>query len=56
VVMGACSLTAWDEPSAESYFSDLLLGGILWMFLQAHKRWASMLGLDCQGLSSANEK
>jgi hypothetical protein len=54
-VVGTCSSTAWDEPSAESSFLGLLLRSILWVFFQAHKWWASMLGLDYQRLSSTTK-
>jgi hypothetical protein len=54
-VVGTCSSTAWDEPSAGSSFLGLFLGGILWVFFQAHKWWAPMLGPDCWRLSSKNE-
>jgi hypothetical protein len=42
-VVGACSSIAWDEPSVGSSFPGLFLGGILWVFFEAHKRWAPMM-------------
>jgi hypothetical protein len=54
-VVGTCSSTAWDEPSGGSSFLSQFLGGILWVFFQAHKRWASMLGLDCRRLLGTNK-
>jgi hypothetical protein len=45
----------WDEPSAESFFLGLFLGGILRVFFQAHPRWAPMLGFDSRRLTNSNE-
>jgi hypothetical protein len=52
-VVGTCSSTAWDEPSARSSFPIFFLGGILWVFSRAHKRWAPILGFSSQGLSNS---
>jgi ABC-type dipeptide/oligopeptide/nickel transport system permease component len=49
VVVGTCSLAAWDEPSARSSFPSLFLGVILWVFFRAHTRWVPILGLESHG-------
>jgi ABC-type dipeptide/oligopeptide/nickel transport system permease component len=49
VVVGTCSLAAWDEPLAGSSFPSLFLGVILWVFFRAHTRWVPILGLESHG-------
>jgi hypothetical protein len=45
-LVGTCSLAVWDEYSVGCSFLSLFLGGILWVFFRAYKRWTLMLGLD----------